>query len=244
MQHISSQNTLTPAGKGTAPMTYTLAFPAPVHTGARADSPSYASSSSTVPSSRSITPPRAPGSKTQSKSASVCRAYLDPYSSESFFPARKSSTTSSSSSSASSSTSKSNGWGSSQPPPYAESPAYNSNADTNAEDEPRTHVLSQYLFFLGFVCPLLWIIGTFTLRTPTAQGAGAFDPYASMEEKERAEAVERSRATARWEVEVRWAKKCMWAAVAFLCLALVAGMSVWGAIISARGKDGQGALAN
>ncbi|KAG5732551.1 hypothetical protein E4T56_gene13613, partial [Termitomyces sp. T112] len=86
------------------------------------------------------------------------------------------------------------------PPPYSESPSYsqagrekgdvknelneqeheneNENKKNEHEHEPRT--LPMYLFFLGFLCPILWIIGTFTLRPPHTdherRPGGSLDP--------------------------------------------------------------------
>ncbi|KAG6907278.1 hypothetical protein DXG01_009583, partial [Tephrocybe rancida] len=93
------------------------------------------------------------------------------------------------------------------PPAYGtvDPPSY-SKADTSAP-EPRT--LPMYLFFLGFVCPLLWVVGTFTMRLPHRERRGALDPFAMarLPEMEKAAADrEVERIMKRWEVEMKWGK--------------------------------------
>jgi len=128
------------------------------------------------------------------------------------------------------------------PPPYTHSvepPSYT--YDPPPTTEPRT--LPMYMFILGFVCPLLWLVGAFMMRTPHSHRTGAFDPYASLSGAEKAAAErEAERRQRRWEVEMKWAKRCMWAAVLFVCVGLTVGMSVWGALVRGK-KAGEGALA-
>ncbi|KAF5379807.1 hypothetical protein D9615_005680 [Tricholomella constricta] len=131
-----------------------------------------------------------------------------------------------------------------QPPPYVERSSYthaHAHTAVPAEEQAQeARTLPMYMFILGFVCPVLWLIGAFTLRAPHAHRAGVFDPYASLNGAEKAEAEREMR---RWEVETRWGKRCMWAAVVSVFLGLAAGMAAWGAIASGKGKGDQGALA-
>ncbi|GLB40145.1 hypothetical protein LshimejAT787_0800160 [Lyophyllum shimeji] len=132
------------------------------------------------------------------------------------------------------------------PPPYTHSvepPSYTADPPPLPSSEPRT--LPMYMFILGFVCPLFWLIGAFMLRPPHAHRRGAFDPYASLPEAEKAAAErEAERQMRRWEVEMRWAKRCMWAAVVFACVGLAVGMSVWGVVEARARRNGrpEGAL--
>ncbi|KAF8071672.1 hypothetical protein FPV67DRAFT_1667149 [Lyophyllum atratum] len=125
------------------------------------------------------------------------------------------------------------------PPPYTRSvepPSYT--RDAPPTEEPRT--IPMYMFILGFVCPIFWLVGAFMMRGPHSHRRGAFDPYPSLSGAEKAATeLEAERRKRLWEVEFKWAKRCMWATVLFVGVGLTVGMSVWGALMSAKGgKDG------
>ncbi|KAI0640971.1 hypothetical protein C8Q79DRAFT_1014801 [Trametes meyenii] len=82
--------------------------------------------------------------------------------------------------------------------------------DQRAREEPKTRVRT--IFFWGFVFPLLWLVGVYTLFFPTKYEPDLETaPVGSAEEMKRHKVAYRA-------AEEKWARRCLWMLITLLAI--------------------------
>ncbi|KAF9468171.1 hypothetical protein BDZ94DRAFT_1247364 [Collybia nuda] len=102
---------------------------------------------------------------------------------------------------------------------------------------PEPPTITMYLFWSGFLFPLLWIFGAFTLKYTCYRSSCSVNSDSS---SEKAEDTRHNFVYRRRETEIKWARRCIWASTIMLCITIALGISVWGALNSRdldRGTD-------
>ncbi|KAI0669031.1 hypothetical protein C8Q78DRAFT_224862 [Trametes maxima] len=91
-------------------------------------------------------------------------------------------------------------------------------AQRTREEEPKTR--ARTMFFWGFVLPLLWLVGVYTLFCPTKYEPDLESaPVGSAEEMKRHKAAYRA-------AEEKWARRCLWMLISLLAVLSVVIITV------------------